>query len=953
MPGSISDSPRRVLAILLSAALVAVSPGLPCYAALAATAKTAAATAGSAGHASVGAARLGALPAVISPAAGPAAPGLRTGFSAPEGVLEAAQTSVLISPAPAALSASLPAAQAAPLPAQLAAPQVAGEAAQAVSNLAAGLQEQAAAKARTGQVTGLRGALNKFYDNGAGLADGAGPVAAVSGRSGNGADLMAPERTASAAPASPPSASDSVRAAGRTGLKAYSMIIAGLNAAATLGLGALFSAAGLPLAAGLAAPLAVGLAYRLGRPYVEDTVLGDWRRQIRGLGGAALTREAQPELFAEVAELARLAGVDIPELYLAPVPNALTGSMPGGRKVLLALSEGVLYSPYRRAILAHELQHVADFRSSLSNFPYFVKVVAIALGAIVLGGAGLDLLTSGLATAAAHAWTYAWAAASAGLGLAGSRVFAKVHALLMDLKADQGVLAFTGDANGLRSILEFYLHTQSRLRAFLARAFSGRIGRLLGASFARFAAPPTPAAEPPVKEPADTASGNLKITEELARSREQLAQLEQLAREDPLARWMLRFFMQLKAKRVFTSENPVTVQDIVNWDKWVRKFEGKRGWPLRAAVERGARIIFRNSLPLDLYEGRDLRLIFDEMLEKSLEELDKPSVPPSSEELANAMQTPWTGAHGPDPAAAASVPGRFEGASGKKSRSVPADSVKLVNAMQTPGTGANGPGSAAEPPVDYADPATYKKVPDWAKELTESAAGDFKSPEDFARYKEQLAQLGPLARWMVHFYAQLKEKGVFMAPNLLTIQDIVNWGKYVLKMKLKNGWPLATTFADDGKKKMGAVELGARVMLRNGLPLEPYENRDLRGIFDETLKESLEVLDKLAVPEHIPGRAETPSYPDQDRPAPADAVEFVNEEPVLLETQETEDNGERMDFILTPAVRERLDDLTTLYSLDYKDKFFPLLIGDTGEGKSTLVKYMFSEVLRANPHLGG
>ncbi|MDD5656501.1 MAG: AAA family ATPase, partial [Elusimicrobia bacterium] len=88
-------------------------------------------------------------------------------------------------------------------------------------------------------------------------------------------------------------------------------------------------------------------------------------------------------------------------------------------------------------------------------------------------------------------------------------------------------------------------------------------------------------------------------------------------------------------------------------------------------------------------------------------------------------------------------------------------------------------------------------------------------------------------------------------------------------------------------------------------------------------------------------------------PVPAEAVEFVNDEPVLLETQETEDDGERMDFIITPTVKERLDELLTLYSLDHKEKFFPLLIGDTGEGKSTLVKYMFTETLRANPHLGG
>ncbi len=257
-------------------------------------------------------------------------------------------------------------------------------------------------------------------------------------------------------------------------------------------------------------------------------------------------------------------------------------------------------------------------------------------------------------------------------------------------------------------------------------------------------------------------------------------------------------------------------------------------------------------------------------------------------------------------------------------------SLSLITGFED---GLNPESNGGSHPNPDSDPAYYSQTPDWATRLAPDPSA-FATKAQRQAYEAELARLRPAARWMAHYYVQLREGGVQRPPNILTMQDLLNWGLYARKFDAIPGWNLKA-----------AIEMGAESMFVNSLPSDPYEGRALQseaktllGSRDEdgTAQGALEVLDKLEVPEHLPQAAA--ADPAAELPAKA---QFVNEEPSLFQTEEVGAMA-GPDYIVTPTVQARLQDLVTLFSTDYRKKFWPLLIGDTGEGKSSLIKFMFS-----------
>lgn len=249
----------------------------------------------------------------------------------------------------------------------------------------------------------------------------------------------------------------------------------------------------------------------------------------------------------------------------------------------------------------------------------------------------------------------------------------------------------------------------------------------------------------------------------------------------------------------------------------------------------------------------------------------------------------------------------------------------------------------------------YTRVPDWAKGL-EAESGLFQNKADLERYQQELQGLRPLARWMAHFYARLREQDIQRPPNLLTLQDPLNWAAYARKFENMKGWDLAA-----------AVSAGIDAMFLNALPPESYDDRELR-VELEQLKKDLGMEKKTSKVKKDGQEIETEewTFPDwvpvpkhlQRVPIKLDQAEIQKEDMEALDEQpnlfEAAEVGalEAPDYIETMTVLSRLRDLAALYSTDHKKKFFPLIIGPTGEGKSSLIQYFFSRPeLRAQ--LGG
>lgn len=253
-------------------------------------------------------------------------------------------------------------------------------------------------------------------------------------------------------------------------------------------------------------------------------------------------------------------------------------------------------------------------------------------------------------------------------------------------------------------------------------------------------------------------------------------------------------------------------------------------------------------------------------------------------------------------------------------------------------------------------PAYYKEVPAWAERLAPDEQA-FKTPEEKARYDEQVEQLRPLARWMAHFYARLRERGVQAEPNVLTIQDLLNWVRFMRKFSGKRGWKLDAKpepmLKEDGTPSldkdgdpilMGSSLLkGLEAMFELTLPPAgpsipggPAAARDLRFEVRAELQRLAPVLEQLAMPRDLERKREEIVLPSGPRVA-----EVLDETPTLYHGDEIE-SQDGPDYVVTETVRKRRDDLLTLFDRRHEDKFFPLLLGDTGDGKSSLVKHLFA-----------
>jgi heat shock protein HtpX len=85
---------------------------------------------------------------------------------------------------------------------------------------------------------------------------------------------------------------------------------------------------------------------------------------LRMAGAHAVTREQEPHLYAMVGELAELAGVPMPKVYVVPneSPNAFaTGRNPSHAAVAVTTGiRRVLSDRELRAVLAHEIGHVKN-----------------------------------------------------------------------------------------------------------------------------------------------------------------------------------------------------------------------------------------------------------------------------------------------------------------------------------------------------------------------------------------------------------------------------------------------------------------------------------------------------------------------------------------------------------------------------------------------------------------
>jgi len=256
------------------------------------------------------------------------------------------------------------------------------------------------------------------------------------------------------------------------------------------------------------------------------------------------------------------------------------------------------------------------------------------------------------------------------------------------------------------------------------------------------------------------------------------------------------------------------------------------------------------------------------------------------------------------------------------------------------GLGSSGPTSADDKKPEY-----YRSVPDWAKGLRAEREA-FQNQAKLERYQEELESLRPLARWMARFYVRLREQGIQRPPNLLTLQDALNWAAYARKFESEKGWDLGL-----------AVAKGIDAMFLNALPAEKHEGRDLRAELEQITKDlgmekrkravekdgrKIEI-EEWALPHwlKIPQKLARSPLRLEEIQGQKGEMEALDESSNLFEAAEV-GALESPDYILTETVRERLRDLVTLYSTDHKKKFFPLIIGPTGEGKSSLIQYLFT-----------
>jgi heat shock protein HtpX len=104
------------------------------------------------------------------------------------------------------------------------------------------------------------------------------------------------------------------------------------------------------------------------------------RLALRMSGARPVSEDEEPQLYADVRELAERAGLPFPRLYLIPSeqPNAFaTGRSP--KKSAVAVTEGLLRHLPReqvRGVLAHELSHIR-------NRDVLVVTIAAMIGAAV------------------------------------------------------------------------------------------------------------------------------------------------------------------------------------------------------------------------------------------------------------------------------------------------------------------------------------------------------------------------------------------------------------------------------------------------------------------------------------------------------------------------------------------------------------------------------------------
>jgi len=240
------------------------------------------------------------------------------------------------------------------------------------------------------------------------------------------------------------------------------------------------------------------------------------------------------------------------------------------------------------------------------------------------------------------------------------------------------------------------------------------------------------------------------------------------------------------------------------------------------------------------------------------------------------------------------------------------------------------PASTIQNPAPDSDPSYYQSEPAWAQRLALDAKESFESDEDFQKYREELKNLRPLARWMARFYTQIREDAIQRPPNILTLKDLLEWISFAKKFERKSGWNLRDSVLE-----------GVKSTFLRSLPSEKFEGRELQNELTAKLNKAASVLKKLPLPEHLPALKKKTSVSADPAGENSSMVEFIDENPSLFSAEAVK-AMDGPDYIVTKTVTDRLKDLMMLYSTDYREKFFPLLIGETAEGKSSLIKFMFS-----------
>jgi heat shock protein HtpX len=142
------------------------------------------------------------------------------------------------------------------------------------------------------------------------------------------------------------------------------------------GLTALFVSLGALVggAQGLVLFLLIALVFNFAMFWFSD------RLALRTSGARPVSEDEEPQLYADVRELAERAGLPFPRLYLIPSeqPNAFaTGRSP--KKSAVAVTEGLLRHLPRqqvRGVLAHELSHIR-------NRDVLVVTIAAMIGAAI------------------------------------------------------------------------------------------------------------------------------------------------------------------------------------------------------------------------------------------------------------------------------------------------------------------------------------------------------------------------------------------------------------------------------------------------------------------------------------------------------------------------------------------------------------------------------------------